>query len=64
MSVIYEFELKDKAFKIVRQGAFTKQGNTSQTPGKLDVYELEKQQINMNYVKVRLVQEMRLLKVF
>ncbi|BGE82503.1 exonuclease subunit SbcC [Staphylococcus petrasii] len=42
MSVIYEFELKDKAFKIVRQGAFTKQGNTSQTPGKLDVYELEK----------------------
>ncbi len=43
MSVIYEFELKDKAFKIVRQGAFTKQGNTSQTPGKLDVYELEKE---------------------
>ncbi len=43
MSVIYEFELKNKTFKIVRQGAFTKEGNFSQTPGKLDVYELEKE---------------------
>ena len=41
MWVEYEFQLNEKYFKIIRQGAFTKEGNTSQTPGKLDVYEYD-----------------------
>lgn len=41
MWVQYEFQLNEKYFKIIRQGAFTKEGNTSQTPGKLDVYEYD-----------------------
>ena len=41
MWVEYEFQLNKKYFKIIRQGAFTKEGNTSQTPGKLDVYEYD-----------------------
>ncbi|MGW9857411.1 DNA repair protein SbcC/Rad50 [Staphylococcus hominis] len=41
MWVQYEFQLNEKYFKIFRQGAFTKEGNTSQTPGKLDVYEYD-----------------------
>ncbi|RIL69877.1 SMC family ATPase, partial [Staphylococcus devriesei] len=34
MSVTYEFKLNDKDFKIVRQGSFIKEGNSSQTAGK------------------------------
>ena len=41
MWVEYEFQLNKNYFKIIRQGAFTKEGNTSQTPGKLDVYEYD-----------------------
>ncbi|PTF14432.1 exonuclease subunit SbcC [Staphylococcus devriesei] len=43
MSVTYEFKLNDKDFKIVRQGSFIKEGNSSQTAGKLDVFEFNPQ---------------------
>lgn len=43
MSVTYEFKLNDRDFKIVRQGSFIKEGNSSQTAGKLDVFEFNSQ---------------------
>lgn len=41
MIVEYQFKLNHKSFKIIRQGAFVKEGNSTPTPGKLDVYELD-----------------------
>ena len=39
MQVTFEFELNDKLFKIVRTGPFVKEGNTTKTPAKLNVFE-------------------------
>ncbi|PTK88343.1 ATP-binding cassette family protein, partial [Staphylococcus gallinarum] len=41
MSVEFEFKLKEAKFKIVRQGAFVKEGNKNKTLGQLAVYQLE-----------------------
>ena len=43
MSVEYEFKINDKKFKISRQAGFIKEGNTSLTPGKLDVFEFDEE---------------------
>lgn len=43
MSVEYEFKINDKKFKISRQPGFIKEGNTSLTPGKLDVFEFDEE---------------------
>ncbi|MHB7917696.1 exonuclease subunit SbcC [Staphylococcus borealis] len=41
MSVEYEFNINDKKFKIYRQAGFVKDGNSSLTAGKLDVFEFD-----------------------
>lgn len=41
MSVEYEFNINDKKFKIYRQAGFVKDGNSSPTAGKLDVFEFD-----------------------
>lgn len=41
MSVEFEFKLSEAKFKIVRQGAFVKEGNKNKTLGQLAVYQLE-----------------------
>ncbi|AYU55160.1 exonuclease subunit SbcC [Staphylococcus debuckii] len=41
MEVELIFQLKDKQFKVIRQGAFVKEGNKNQTNPNLAVYELE-----------------------
>lgn len=43
MSVEYEFKINDKKFKISRQAGFIKEGNTSLTPSKLDVFEFDEE---------------------
>ncbi|XCC74135.1 SMC family ATPase [Staphylococcus warneri] len=39
MQVTFEFELNHKLFKIVRTGPYIKEGNTTKTPAKLNVFE-------------------------
>ncbi|WP_423157556.1 exonuclease subunit SbcC [Staphylococcus warneri] len=39
MQVTFEFELNNKLFKIVRTGPYIKEGNTTKTPAKLNVFE-------------------------
>nr|WP_233642346.1 exonuclease subunit SbcC [Staphylococcus warneri] len=39
MQVTFEFELNHKLFKIVRTGSYIKEGNTTKTPAKLNVFE-------------------------
>ncbi|MEX2960995.1 AAA family ATPase, partial [Staphylococcus pasteuri] len=39
MQVTFEFELNNKIFKIVRTGPYIKEGNTTKTPAKLNVFE-------------------------
>ncbi|WP_241960842.1 AAA family ATPase [Staphylococcus warneri] len=39
MQVTFEFELNHKLFKIVRTGPYVKEGNTTKTPAKLNVFE-------------------------
>lgn len=40
MSVTYEFKLNNQIFKIHREAPFIKEGNTTKTQAKLDIYEL------------------------
>lgn len=41
MSVTYEFKLNNQTFKIHREAPFIKEGNTTKTQAKLDIYELK-----------------------
>lgn len=40
MGVTYEFKLKNQIFKVHREAPFIKEGNTSKTHAKLEIYEL------------------------
>lgn len=39
MSVTYEFKLHNQIFKVHREAPFIKEGNTTKTHAKLDIYE-------------------------
>ncbi|MGJ5712023.1 exonuclease subunit SbcC [Staphylococcus auricularis] len=53
MQVSFEFKLGDKYFKVMRQGAFIKEGNKTQTPGKLAVYEWEDDKYELRESKIK-----------
>ena len=52
MEVELIFQLKDKQFKVIRQGAFVKEGNKNQTHPNLAVYELENDRYELRESKV------------
>lgn len=52
MEVELVFQLKDKQFKVVRQGAFIKEGNKNPTNPNLSVYELEDGKYELRESKV------------
>ena len=53
MQVSFEFKLGDKYFKVMRQGSFIKEGNKTQTQGKLAVYEWEDEQYELRESKIK-----------
>ena len=62
MSVEYEFKINDKNLKYLDRG-FIKEGNTSLTPGKLDVLNLMKKVDFTNYERVKSTLVMVLSKI-
>lgn len=52
MEVELVFQLKDKQFKVVRQGAFVKEGNKNPTNPNLSIYELEDGKYELRESKV------------
>ncbi|MEB6569492.1 exonuclease subunit SbcC [Staphylococcus auricularis] len=53
MQVSFEFKLGEKYFKVMRQGSFIKEGNKTQTQGKLAVYEWEDEQYELRESKIK-----------
>ncbi|MEQ6044751.1 SMC family ATPase [Staphylococcus saccharolyticus] len=52
MSVTYEFNLNGKIFKIHREAPFIKEGNSTKTQAKLDIYELVDDKYELRESKV------------
>ncbi|MCG7339543.1 SMC family ATPase [Staphylococcus sp. ACRSN] len=52
MSVEFEFKLRESIFKIVRQGAFIKEGNKNKTLGQLAIYQLENDEFTLRESKI------------
>lgn len=52
MTVTYEFEINQRVFKVHREGPFIKEGNTTRTNAKLDVYELVDDKYELRESKV------------
>lgn len=52
MTVEFEFKLRDHIFKIVRQGAFIKEGNKNKTLGQLAIYQYEDDEYNLRESKI------------
>lgn len=52
MVVEFEFKLRDDVYKIVRQGAFIKEGNKNKTLGQLTVYQFDNDDYDLKESKI------------